>query len=50
MLFSILIISVFINFSFADVEVLGEGFPPEIIDDEPEETGYEVVIQGRQDY
>ena len=26
----------------ADVEVLGEGFPPEIIDDEPEETGYEV--------
>ena len=34
----------------ADVEVLGEGFPPEIIDDEPEETGYEVVIKGRQDY
>ena len=34
----------------ADVEVLGEGFPPEIIDDEPEETGYEVIIKGRQDY
>ncbi len=34
----------------ADVEVLGEGFPPEMIDDEPEETGYEVVIKGRQDY
>lgn len=32
------------------IEVLGEGFPPEILDDEPEETGYEVVIQGRQDY
>ena len=26
------------------IEVLGEGFPPEILDDEPEETGYEVVI------
>ena len=34
----------------ADVEVLGEGFPPEMIDDEPEETGYEVIIKGRQDY
>ena len=34
----------------ADVEVLGEGFPPEMIDDEPEELGYEVVIKGRQDY
>ena len=34
----------------ADVEVLGRGFPPEIIDDEPEESGYEVVIKGRQDY
>ena len=32
------------------IEVLGEGFPQEIVDDEPEETGYEVVIQGRQDY
>jgi len=32
------------------IEVLGEGFPPEILDDEPEETGYEVIIQGRQDY
>ena len=34
----------------ADVEVLGNGFPPEIIDDEPEEDGYEVIINGRQDY
>ena len=34
----------------ADVEVLGEGFPPEMIDDEPEDTGYEVIIEGRQDY
>jgi len=33
----------------ADVEVLGEGFPPEILDDEPEEAGYEVIIKGRQD-
>ena len=34
----------------ANVEVLGEGFPSEIIDDEPEEIGYEVIIKGRQDY
>ena len=34
----------------ADVEVLGRGFPPEMIDDEPEESGYEVVIKDRQDY
>ena len=34
----------------ADVDVLGRGFPVEIIDDEPEESGYEVVIKGRQDY
>ncbi len=33
----------------ADVEVLGRGFPAEMIDDEPEESGYEVVIKGRQD-
>ena len=33
----------------ADIEVLGRGFPPEMIDDEPEESGYEVVIKGRQD-
>ena len=32
-----------------DVEVLGRGFPAEMIDDEPEESGYEVVIKGRQD-
>jgi len=34
----------------ADVDVLGRGFPPEMIDDEPEESGYEVVIKDRQDY
>lgn len=34
----------------AGVEVLGKGFPPEMLDDEPEETGYEVDIKGRQDY
>ena len=34
----------------ADVEVLGRGFPAEMIDDEPEEYGYEVVIKDRQDY
>ena len=34
----------------ANVEVLGVGFPPEMIDDEPEEAGYEVIINGRQDY
>ncbi len=33
----------------ADVEVLGRGFPAKMIDDEPEESGYEVVIKGRQD-
>ena len=33
----------------ADVEVLGSGFPPEMIDEEPEEKGYEVVIQNRKD-
>ena len=34
----------------ADVNVLGRGFPAEMIDDESEESGYEVVIKGRQDY
>jgi len=34
----------------ADVKVLGKGFPPEMIDDEPEEPGYEVVVENRQDY
>ena len=34
----------------ANIEVLGNGFPPEMIDDEPEEEGYEVIINGRQDY
>lgn len=31
----------------ADVEVLGNGFPAELSDDEPEEQGYEVVVTGR---
>jgi len=34
----------------ANVEVLGNRFPAEMIDDEPEEDGYEVIINGRQDY
>jgi 3-hydroxyisobutyrate dehydrogenase len=29
------------------VRVLGEGFPPQMIDDEPEAQGYEVVPRGR---
>jgi len=33
----------------ANVEVLGNGFPAEMIDDEPEEKGYEVIIKGRKD-
>ena len=33
-----------------DVRVLGVGFPPEMVDDEPEEQGAEVVVLGRQDY
>jgi 3-hydroxyisobutyrate dehydrogenase len=33
----------------ANVEVLGDGFPAEMIDDEPEEKGYEVIIKGRKD-
>ena len=33
----------------AGVNVLGVGFPAEMIDDEPEEQGYEVVIRNRQD-
>ena len=33
----------------ADVNVLGVGFPAEMVDDEPEEQGYEVVIRNRQD-
>ena len=31
----------------AGVEVLAPGFPPEMVDDEPEETGYEVKVKGR---
>ena len=30
-----------------NVEVLAPGFPPEILDDEPEEPGYEVIPKGR---
>jgi 3-hydroxyisobutyrate dehydrogenase len=33
-----------------DVKVLGKGFPAEMVDDEPEETGYEVKIPLRSDY
>ena len=33
----------------ADVKVLGRGFPSEMIDDEPEELGYEIEIKDRQD-
>ena len=33
----------------ASVNVLGVGFPPEMVDDEPEEKGYEVIIPNRQD-
>ena len=33
----------------ANVDVLGVGFPAEIVDDEPEEQGYEVIIPNRQD-
>ena len=33
----------------ASVDVLGVGFPTEMVDDEPEEKGYEVIIPNRQD-
>ena len=32
------------------VKVLGNDFPAEMLDDEPEEPGYEVIVKGRQDY
>ncbi|NKB64892.1 MAG: NAD-binding protein [Gammaproteobacteria bacterium] len=31
----------------AGVEILAPGFPPEMLDDEPEEEGYEVKVKGR---
>ncbi|HIG36401.1 MAG TPA: NAD(P)-dependent oxidoreductase [Oceanospirillaceae bacterium] len=31
------------------IKVLGSGFPADMIDDEPEEVGYELVAKGRQD-
>ena len=31
----------------AGVEILAPGFPPEMVDDEPEEPGYEVQVTGR---
>jgi hypothetical protein len=34
----------------ADIKVLGQGFPSAMIDDEPVESGYEVVIKDRLDY
>ncbi len=33
----------------AGVEVLAPGFPSEMLDDEPEEPGYEVKVKGRDD-
>jgi len=30
------------------VEILAPGFPPQMVDDEPEEPGYEVRVKGRQ--
>ncbi|MFT5504530.1 MAG: 3-hydroxyisobutyrate dehydrogenase [Gammaproteobacteria bacterium] len=30
-----------------DEKILGTGFPPEMVDDEPEESGYEVMVKGR---
>jgi 3-hydroxyisobutyrate dehydrogenase len=32
------------------VKVLGVNFPDDIVDDEPEEQGAEIVVTGRQDY
>lgn len=32
----------------SDVKVLGDGFPAELTDDEPEEVGYEVFARGRE--
>ena len=32
------------------VKVLGNEFPSEMLDDEPEEPGYEVIVKGRQGY
>lgn len=32
-----------------DSKILAPGFPPEMVDDEPEEPGYEVVVEHRQD-
>ncbi len=32
------------------VKVLGKDFPEDMLDDEPEEPGYEVKVPGRQDY
>ena len=29
------------------LSILAPGFPPEMVDDEPEESGYEVVPKGR---
>ena len=33
----------------AGVKVLGVGFPAQMLDDEPEESGAEVVVHNRQD-
>jgi hypothetical protein len=29
--------------------VVGHGFPADIMDDEPEEAGHELMVSGRQD-
>jgi hypothetical protein len=31
------------------VKVLGHGFPADMVDDEAEEAGYELIVSGRQD-
>ncbi len=31
----------------AGVDILAPGFPPEMVDDEQEEAGYEVKVKGR---
>ena len=31
----------------ARVDILAPGFPSEMLDDEPEEAGYEVTVKGR---
>jgi len=30
----------------AGIDILAPGFPAEMVDDEPEEAGYEVIVKG----